>query len=55
MDTSNLISKAQFARDHQVSRQWIEQLIKDDRLLAIKIGGHILIEKNAKIKRRVKA
>jgi len=50
MNTSNLISKAQFARDHLVSRQWIEQLILDNRLSAIKIGGHILIDKDEKIK-----
>lgn len=50
MDTSKLISQAQFARDHQVSPQWIAQLIADHRLDIVRIGKIDYIFSNAKIK-----
>ncbi len=50
MDTSNLISQAQFARNIKSSPQWITQLIKDKRLSVVMVGDIPYVNKDSKIK-----
>jgi len=50
MNTSNLISQAQFARNNKCSPQWITELIKDKRLSVVMVGDIPYVNKDAKIK-----
>lgn len=57
MDTSKLISQAEFARKQKCSPQWISQLIADNRLDVVRIGDIDYLFKDAKIrpKRKIKS
>lgn len=49
MDTSKLISQAEFARKQKCSPQWISQVIADGRLSFEKIGDIDYVYSDAKI------
>lgn len=54
MDTSKLISQAEYARKQKCSPQWISQLIEDNRLEVTRIGKIDYILSSAKIKPKKK-